>query len=202
MINNIKPEMSVNYTDAAYAHSFIEQTEHFAYDHEIDEDKAFIITTYFTSAWLHAFEHIADLKPGIFPPRSYAGEKIKLSLGRYEISLKFNSCEIDKDKNWYTDQWVAEVFDNITSDNLELVIEGEYDYSPGYATSELCEIGASELVKTIITQCENEFGFKLINARQLRSDIGDEFGDLYDDNNMPMYPEWFTKNLWPIHFCE
>ena len=184
-----------NYIDMACVRGFIKPTGSWPYAHEIFEDEAFIITTYFTSIWIHAHEHDAIIIPGTFPSRSYAGQKMGVSLGRYEISLLFNPCEIDERINWYNNQWVAKVEDKITGDELEIVVESEYDYNPGYAHSEISEKFSTALVNSIITQCENEFGYSLSNAPQLRNDLGDEFGEMYDDKCVPRYPEWFIKNL-------
>ena len=187
--------------DVSLGNEFINPTGQRPYTHEIYEDEAFIITTYFTNFWLHAHEHVEAIIPGTFPSRSYAGKKVGIPLGHYEITLQFNSLEIDKDNNWYTDQWISNVTDTITNDKLELVIEGEYDYNPGHACSEISESLATALVKAIVTQCENDLGYKLMDARQLRDDVGDKLSELYNDTNIPQYPEWFIRNLWPT-FCD
>ena len=195
MYNIIEWTIPENYIDMASVRGFIKPTGSWPYAHEMHEDEAFIITTYFTSVWLHAHEHAASLIPGTFPSRSYAGQKMEITLGRYEISLWFNPSEIDARNNWYNDQWIAKVLDRVTNDTLEIVVESEYDYNPGHAHSEICEKFSTALVDAIISQCENEFGYTLINAAQLRNEIGDELGEMFDDNYAPRYPEWFIKNL-------
>ncbi len=159
------------------------------------EDEAFIIATYFTNVWLHAHEHNANIIPGTFPSRSYAGQKLNITLGRYEISLQFNTYEIDIDDNWYTDQWLASVVDKETNDKLELNVESTYDYEPGYVSSEKSERFAKALAKLVIRQCQGEFGYPTRKSSQLRLQAANELSKS-NNNIFTQYPEWFSKNLY------
>ncbi len=166
------------------------------------EDEAFIIATYFTNVWLHAYEHNVNVTPGTFPSRSCSGEKLDISLGRYEISLQFNTYDIDEDDNWYTDQWLAYIVDKNTNDQLELNIESTYDYEPGFVYSERSEKCAKALAKLVIRQCQSEFGYPTRKSLQLqlRLQIANEFSKNHN-NIFKHYPEWFSKNLYGERRC-
>lgn len=165
------------------------------YHYDMFEDEAFIITTYFTNVWLRAHEDAADIVPGTFPDRSYNRQKMVISLGQYEISLKFNAFEIVPEENHYAYQWWADITNNLTNDALKLVVESEYDYSPGDVTSKSGRECARAFGDYIICQCETEFGYAIGNASKLRLKICLELPEHDDEDNVLIYPEWFSKAL-------
>ena len=166
------------------------------YVYEIYEDEAFILTTYFTHVWLHAHEHLESVIPGTFPARSYAGQTMDISLGQYEISLQFNTYEIDKGDNCYTDQWLANVVDKETNDVLEINVEGRYYYNPGHIYSNQSKTCAKRLAKFVFKICESEVGFTAKRSRTLRQQTSADLRKMFDERTVIRYPEWFSNDLY------
>ena len=157
MDNLVEWEIPVDYIAGALARGFLGFRDAETHYLEIYETDAFIITTYFTSVWLHAHEHIADVEPGTFPNRLYAGEKMLVTLGDYEIELNFNAYDIDADNDWYNQQWEANILNKANYDTLLLVVQSDYDYEPGFVTSQINIRNASALVRDIVDACKQEF---------------------------------------------
>ena len=157
MDNLIEWEIPDDYIAGALARGFLGYRDAETHYLEICETKAFIITTYFTNVWLHAHEHVADVEPGTFPSRSYAGDKLLVTLGDYEIQLNFNVYDIDADNDWYNHQWEANILNKANYDTLQLVVQSDYDYESGFVTSQVSTMHAEAFVKRIVDAAKQEF---------------------------------------------
>lgn len=170
MTNIIKWDISPEYIEHVAARKAEVLKASKTYWYEMVEEEAFIIATYFTNAWLHTHEHVANAIPGSYPARSYDGKKMQLTIGQYDIDLTYEVLVLDEHDDWIEPRWFANITDTKTNDTLELFVQTQHYDVITYITSKKSEDCAKALANDIIRRCRNEFGVDGDTLKQIAFD--------------------------------